>query len=112
MHAWFILRKDARALSSPAAPTADTQEKPWGGVNGSGNDQPKLLIPGTLEQMLAVRAMSRHGNCAPNLSILLSLHSLIMCISVNILTTGTELETHVQSTAAAARKGVMKSAQK
>lgn len=28
------------------------------------------------EQMLAVQTLSRHGNCAPNLSILLSLHSL------------------------------------
>lgn len=49
--------------------------------------------------------MSRHGNCAPNLSVLLSLHSLTMHISVNILTTGTKLGTCVQSAAAVAITG-------
>lgn len=99
--------------SAPARPPAlgDSLEVlGWG--ERFRRDQLSLLNSGDLEQMLAVRAMSRHGNCAPNLSILLSLHSLTMCISVNILTPGTELETRVQSAAAAAIKGVMKSAQK
>lgn len=64
----------------------------------------RCWVPGTLIRAdVAAGTESRHGNCVPNLSIPLSLHSLKM-LFLSTFTVGAKPETRVQSAAAASTK--------